>query len=428
MATEFDVIVIGGGLAGLAAGATVAAGGAGVVVLESRRPGGRARSTERDGFHFNLGPHALYSDGPGMKVLRSLGVQPKGHAPPLDSYRLLSGGHLHLMPAGPRALMRTSALGWRSKAQLGRLLATLRRLDPEHHAANSVNQWLTLLDLRPDADALVRALIRLGTYAADFDAFSAGAAIAQLQAASRAGVLYIDGGWKSLVEALVGKVEVRPRQRVASVELAGGMFHVAIKDTDVRDAHFVSKTVVLAAGNPMATRGVVGGLVDASGLGDLGSPVTAACLDVGVARIPKPGYVLSADEPLYVTTQAPPAHCAPPGEAIVSAIRYGSRSASEDRPELQRLLRQAGVADGDVLCERFLPRMVVSGSLPRADRGGLRGRPKVTALGLDGLLVAGDWVGPDGLLADASLASGRSAGLKALELCRDGARDVESVV
>jgi len=33
----------------------------------------------------------------------------------------------------------------------------------------------------------------------------------------------------------------------------------------------------------------------------------------------------------------------------------------------------------------------------------------VTGTGLDGILVAGDWVGPDGYLADASLVSGATA-------------------
>ena len=93
-----DVVVVGGGLAGLAAGATAAAAGASTIVLERHRPGGRARTTERDGFLFNQGAHALYVGGPGMAVLKSLGVRPAGSPPPLTRYRLLAGGTLHWMP------------------------------------------------------------------------------------------------------------------------------------------------------------------------------------------------------------------------------------------------------------------------------------------------------------------------------------------
>lgn len=38
----------------------------------------------------------------------------------------------------------------------------------------------------------------------------------------------------------------------------------------------------------------------------------------------------------------------------------------------------------------------------------------MTASGLPRVFLAGDWVGPDGVLADAALASGHAAGLAAL--------------
>jgi len=45
--------------------------------------------------------------------------------------------------------------------------------------------------------------------------------------------------------------------------------------------------------------------------------------------------------------------------------------------------------------------------------GGLGGRPRHDETGVAGVTMAGDWVGPVGLLADASLTSGRAAGLAA---------------
>jgi len=66
-----------------------------------------------------------------------------------------------------------------------------------------------------------------------------------------------------------------------------------------------------------------------------------------------------------------------------------------------------------VVTRRFLAHMTVSGALPRAGSGGMAGRPGVDDTGVPGVTMAGDWVGPVGLLADASLASGRAAGLRA---------------
>ena len=55
------VVVIGGGVAGLVAAARCARAGVPTVVVEkSSHVGGRATTREKQGFLFNLGPHALY--------------------------------------------------------------------------------------------------------------------------------------------------------------------------------------------------------------------------------------------------------------------------------------------------------------------------------------------------------------------------------
>jgi hypothetical protein len=77
-------------------------------------------------------------------------------------------------------------------------------------------------------------------------------------------------------------------------------------------------------------------------------------------------------------------------------------------------LRALGVAEHDVVVRRSLARMTVSSTTPTAASGGLAGRPAVTASGLPRVFLAGDWVGPHGLLTDAVLASGHAAGLAAL--------------
>ncbi|HZU80465.1 MAG TPA: hypothetical protein VE991_11165, partial [Acidimicrobiales bacterium] len=99
---------------------------------------------------------------------------------------------------------------------------------------------------------------------------------------------------------------------------------------------------------------------------------------------------------------------------VVAVIRYGARSAVEDRPDCWAHLRRAGVEEADVVHSRFLARMLVMGAAPSPASGGMAGRAAVDDTGTEGVFMAGDWVGPDGLLADAALASGRSAALSAL--------------
>jgi phytoene dehydrogenase-like protein len=82
MRADWDVIVIGAGLAGLAAGATATRAGAAALVLEAHVPGGRARVTTRDGFVFNRGLHALRPGGQGGGRLSSA-ARPAPSSPPV---------------------------------------------------------------------------------------------------------------------------------------------------------------------------------------------------------------------------------------------------------------------------------------------------------------------------------------------------------
>jgi len=72
-------------------------------------------------------------------------------------------------------------------------------------------------------------------------------------------------------------------------------------------------------------------------------------------------------------------------------------------------LVQPGWRD-EVVARRFMSEITVAGALPSVaweERDGPRG-PLVP--GVDGLFVAGDWVGPDGMLADRAIMSGERAG------------------
>jgi len=74
-----DLVVIGGGLAGLAAAALAARQGRRVRLFEKAGElGGRASTQLKEGFAFNVGPHALYRGGAAMRVLAQLGVTPQG--------------------------------------------------------------------------------------------------------------------------------------------------------------------------------------------------------------------------------------------------------------------------------------------------------------------------------------------------------------
>src|SRR6185295_8824699 len=98
MDESFDDVVVGAGLAGLAAGAT-AAQGASTLILDGHQPGGRASTDERGKYRFNRGPHALYRGGEAQAVLDRLGVSTPGALPPVKGAQARLGDRVDALPA-----------------------------------------------------------------------------------------------------------------------------------------------------------------------------------------------------------------------------------------------------------------------------------------------------------------------------------------
>jgi len=91
--STYGAIVIGGGIAGLTTAAYLGRAGYRTLVLErSAKLGGRAVTRAKDGFLFNVGPHALYQKGEGCRVLADLGVTYTGGQPFGPNRWILDGG------------------------------------------------------------------------------------------------------------------------------------------------------------------------------------------------------------------------------------------------------------------------------------------------------------------------------------------------
>jgi phytoene dehydrogenase-like protein len=377
-----------------------------VTVLEAAgRLGGRAATELRDGFALNLGPHALYLGGAGIRVLRGLGVDPPGGSPDLSRAAMLFQGALHPGLFTARGLATSRLLGLGERAAVAAFLARLPRARLDGLGAVTEAAWLDGCRLPGRARLVAETLVRVAAYSDAPGLLAADAAAGQV-ARSLRGVRYVHGGWATIVDALRRRAveagaRIRTGVRVDAVGSDGGRPVVALAGGGELPG---DAGVVVAAGGPRVLARLTGGAPRHT------VAARMAVLDVALRRWPSsaPGYVFGLDTPIYLSNHSASARLGP--GAVVHVAAYLGPGADADRGQLERVLDLAapGWRD-DLVRARFLPDLTVVSAVPLAAEGGLAGRPDAEVAGLPGVAAAGDWVGPEGLLADASLVSAQRA-------------------
>lgn len=407
-----QVIVVGGGLAGLASATYLARAGRKVTLYEkSRALGGRAVTTTLGEFRFNLGPHALYVAGEARAVLKELGVDVRGGRPAASGSFAISGGRLDTLPVGPISLLTTGLLSLGGKLELGRLMGRLPRMETDDLGGLTVTEWLNKVSGRQEVREFLAALVRVATYAHDPERQSAAAAIAQLRRALRTGVLYLDGGWQSMVDGLRSRAETAGVRIEAYTPVRRIRHDGAVRAVVLADGRERETAAVVATGSPAQVASILPDVPSLRRWASEAVPVRAASLDVALDGIPRPHgrFALGIDVPLYVSLHSAVARLAPDGGAVIQAAKYLGSEPPADPDAVRRELEQALELlqpgwRSRVVHDRFLPDLVVSHALTTP-----AGRPGTAVPEVRGLFVAGDWVGPEGLLADACLASARAA-------------------
>lgn len=419
-----NIVIVGGGMAGLAASIYLARAGCTVTIFERRRfLGGRAVTHLRQGYRFNLGPHAVYRGGAGSTVYRDLGIPIRGGVPKQKAVGFY-GDKRSILPAGPLSLLATRHLGAKGKAEFLSFIVRLGRLDPKRFESLTVREFL---DQNVD-DAKLRDILqmymRVATYAASEEQ-SAAVALRQLKVAQR-GVIYLDEGWQKIVDSLHSNavtsgvnfvtsahvVRVEHDNSVRAIELGeleldekNDTISLAIPDLTAageRGTRIPADCVLLAV-EPEAVSALVEDGLELPNF----EPVLAACLDVALSKLPQPKKTLAfgVDRPLYFSVHSRWAQLTPKGGALLHAAKYRKPGADVSESELECVIdeMQPGWRDF-VVHRRYLPSMCVSNALVKP---GMR-RPDVRTP-IRGLYLAGDWVGDTGVLSDAALASARDA-------------------
>lgn len=410
MERNWDCIIIGGGIAGLTAATFLAKTGKSVLLLEkSRIMGGRGITTEKEGNHLNLGPHALYSEGESIKTLSELGIEIQGGNPNING-GLIHQGQMRVLPTEPIPLLTSQIFSWKGKLELTRFYMNLKKLVQETNENMTFEQWLHQHIMEENAKKFLRMLVRLSTYCHDPHLIQAKSAFQQLQLGKS---IYIHGGWQVLVDSLIKQaisagVVIKKGTSVHQINGESPHFSVDIEGNQP----YLAKNIISTA-SPSETRRMLRAYESSPSLSLLDElvPVRAACLDIVLNHLPNPdhSFVLSMDQPLYFSNHSAVARLGKDGNQVVHVLKYLSanhqQSETEDRRELEDFIDK--IQPGwkkHVVYERFLSRMTVT-HLPKTGLHSSEDKNQP----LYGFYLAGDWVGSEGMLADRSFISAKKA-------------------
>ena len=325
-----------------------------------------------------------------MRELKALGVELEWWNPVSPSSVFVRQGKSRRSPGGVLGTVP--------------LLRQIYRRPIKELAEISTTEWIRQAVHSEKARAAAAALVRVTTFVADQDKLSADVAATQLKIGLWPGVRYLEGGWQSLVDALAAKAEaacatLRTRSGARLLHQEAGGWTVALDEETLH-----ADVLVVAAGGPEDAAKLLGEKAPPAP----GPAAEISTFDLGLRRLSRrtQRFALGVDKPTYLSRHSPPDQR---DGALLSLASY----AREPRQSLEDLadVVQPGWRE-QVTFERFLPRMVPLTAIATPTSGGLAGRPAVDRG--DGLYLAGDWIGPEGWLVDAAIASGAAAATAAL--------------
>ncbi|ODG90558.1 MULTISPECIES: FAD-dependent oxidoreductase [Bacillaceae] len=411
---KWDVTVLGGGIAGLTASIYLAQAGKKVLLLDkASKLGGRGISNTIGDAYLNLGAHALYINC--IEILNEVGVTVSGRVPKLSGAFILGDQFSQMKIIEAFNLFLGNHLKWKEKMEFIRFYRHIRKMDLEEINHISLEEYLNRKITSRRVKNLILAFIRVSTFTSNSELISAGVAIGQLRSAK---VMYINEGWQSIVNDLIKKanqlgVTIQNSTVVSKITGTYPNINLILKN-DTR----INTSCLLSTINPIDFVKLIDEPISDSFLQKCNQtiPVKAACLDLVMNGLPNPklNFALGVDQPWYFSNHSSVAKLSnKEGEIVVHLMKYlnsvNETDSEKDEVELESLLDllQPGWRDY-VISRRYLPKLIVSNDIKKPFHK-LDNHLSNSDIGLEGIYIAGDWVGETELLLNASLTSAKNA-------------------
>ncbi|MFE8697700.1 phytoene desaturase family protein [Cytobacillus sp. FJAT-53684] len=412
MTQKWDVVIIGGGLAGFVAANYLTRNNLSILVLEKgKKVGGRARTDQIHQQYFNLGPHALYKKGKAMSILEELTIQVPGKSPQLGG--VLVKDHLeYTAPFTPLGLLTTGLLNWKERIEWANTLLKVISIHTEKLEKQTFEQWVQQTTDSANIQSLLYLLGRLATYCHAPDQASAKIIVSHLKTVLN-GVLYLDHGWQTIIDqlhnkAVVSGVQIETHKRVKHIApLEQDSFKLILSN----DEEIFGKNVICTTG-PHELQHMLGEKSNFSFTKM--KPVKGATFDVALTQLPNPKKLFAMDiqHPLYFSVHSNYARLSAEGKsAVMHVFKYHHPDEKIDekkvKNELEQFLEkiQPGWKNYEIT-SRFIPQIIVNQRLPQIGDEQIL---QCSKQGIPGLYIAGDWASPDFILAEGAVSSAKQA-------------------
>ncbi len=420
-----DVIIIGAGTSGLFSAAMLAKNGYRVEVYEKAKEiGGRARSWHKDGYTVDYGCHLIRNGPKGYipTTLAELGEQ-------LDLILLKEpeilwweGQRFHELPRDPTKLGERGIL---DESDLLILYKLLQEKDTivEQNMSKSIQEWLQEIGASPRLEKFLR-MAAMGIVCPFLDRASAGELFDFIiRGVARGGLPsgYPVGGFGVIHEKLIKIImslggRITTGEKVRKINVTNGR----VSGLQVGSREIKAERVICAFPCQQLFRMLEENLVDAKPREMLMSltPVSGISIDYGLKEkiTEVSGIILLPGDPYIfglVTSNIDPS-VAPPGRQLMTFTALTSPEEVKDKLKAKAILARLEAA--------------ISGMFPRKDRNiewrrplflpiidsvelncnqYRAKRPGPEASGVEGLFLAGDYLGVEGAGGDLAVTSAR---------------------
>ncbi|AZB41093.1 NAD(P)/FAD-dependent oxidoreductase [Bacillus sp. FJAT-42376] len=411
MTQKWDVVIVGGGLAGYVAANCLADTNLSVLIIEKgKKAGGRARTSKMNRQYLNLGPHALFKKGKAKSILEELGISLTGKSPKLGGI-VVENNTDYAAPLSPLELFTTKFLNGKERMEWIAVLLKVMKIDPENLAEQTFQQWVMQTSKSEKVQSLLYMLGRLSTYCHAPEMVSAKLAVSYIKT-SMGGVLYVDGGWQTIIDqlhnkAIISGVQLQSHTFVKQIEpVQRDSFTLILSNEEEVHARYVICTTGPHELNDMLNN-------QNSFLSQI-TAVKGATLDLALTQLPNPGrlFAMGMTDPLYYSVHSNYARLSDDTKStVLHVFKYHHPNDHLDKTRIQNELEQFldRLQPGwqqYVITKRFIPSITVNQRLPRLgdEQKLLRSKSEIP-----GLYIAGDWASPSCILADGAVSSGKQA-------------------